>query len=211
MPQPWGELNLGDRLVVMALPTFGKTTLCEKLAAPADRALFFSTVRDFEKPERGVFTVEQLEAHPELLADPHSRIAVRAEATSGKPLASEVEALIECLEYAGRNFDRTGRGGRVVVFDEVGDYRRHLEDRLNTVFRKGRHFGIVPIFASQVATDLPLKCRKLASRVLCLGQRHADELKELRIYGAGFAERVGRWAKYEPPIEWRAEERVEAQ
>lgn len=208
--QPWGDLAIGERLVVMGLPTFGKTTLCESLAAEADSALFVSTFRDYEKVCRGVATVAQLERYPALLTEDHSRIAVRLEAQSGKPLADEVARVLTCVKRAGQHFDNHGFGGRVLILDEVGSYRRHLEDQLNEVFRGGRHYGVVPIFASQVATDLPLKCRKLASKVLCLGQRHADELKELRIYGANFAERVGRWAKYEPPIIWTAEERVEA-
>lgn len=209
MAQPWGELNIGDRIVMMGLPTFGKSTLAEKLTAEADAAIFVSTFHDYEKTERGVATVDQLEKYPALLSDPHSRIAVRLSHSSGRACAEEVAAVIDCLKFAGRNFDRTGHGGRVAVFDEVGSYRRYLEDELNEVFRGGRHYGVVPIFASQVATDIPLKCRKLASRVLCLGQRHRDELKELEIYGKPFAERVGRWAKYEPPIEWRAEERAQ--
>lgn len=211
MTQPWGTLNLGERITVNGLPTFGKTTLCEKLAAEAYAAIFLSTFRDFEKPSRGVATVDQLERYPQLLAQSYSRIAVRV--TSGKrgrALADEYARTIECVNFAGRHFDRTGKGGRIFVLDEIGDVRRHLEDELNAVFRGGRHYGIVPVFASQVATDLPLKARKLASTAYFLGQRHNDELKEIAAcYGRDFASRVGRWRKYEPPIVWLAENPTE--
>jgi hypothetical protein len=209
MMQPWGELQLGDRLLVMGLPTFGKSTLCEKLTATADRALFFSPVPDFQKPARPVYSIAELERYPDLLCGEYVRVAVKVNGR-GRELAEQAVRTFRALERAYRDFDATGEGGCVAVFDEVGDYRRFAEDELNAIFRRGRHYGLVPIFASQVATDIPLRARKLASRVLCLGQRHGDELRELRgLYGEDFARRVGAWRKYEPPAEWSAANPVE--
>lgn len=198
----------------MGEPMSGKSTLAEKLTADAHRVLYFDLCGDYDKPGRLVVTIDELEKWPELLDDRHSRVVVAVQGDDEKSIAAEALRTLQACELAGADFDRARKAGpgvsvrsksagRVVVFDEVGDYRRYAESTLNRLFRRGRHYGLVPILASQVATDFPLTCRRLASHVSCLAQSHDGELEALeQIYGADFATRVRAWRHFQPPVLW---------
>lgn len=82
-------------------------------------------------------------------------------------------------------------GNAVLVFDEVGDYRQKNEQTLNRIARNGRHDGIVPIYVSQVAIDIPYTVRRLATRVYSFAQFHPADIKALsEVYGESFAQSV---------------------
>lgn len=195
--QPWGdELNAGDREIIIGLPGDGKTTLAEGLLASAWRSVTFTPdEEDFRLPGRLVVTVAELERWPRLLAEPHLKLAVEPRDLSGEGLAREVTALVE-LAFKARNL--------ILVLDEVGDYRRQAEHSLNRLMRRCRKKGVVPVLISQVATDIPLTCRRVATRVRCLGQHERSELKALGDeYGDTFAAMVAAWKRFEPPVTWR--------
>jgi hypothetical protein len=93
-------------------------------------------------------------------------------------------------------------GDMVVVLDEVGDYKRFAEMELVKLARNGRHDGIVSMYVSQMAIDIPKGVRRLATRVYSFRQFHKDDLKALgEIYGEPFAEEVSR-AELHEVIEW---------
>lgn len=201
--QPWGDLQFGQRIIVMGEPLSGKSTLAEKLTADAHRVLWFDMCGDYERRGRLGVSVDELARWPALLDDPHARIVVRPQSEDDNGLSSEALQVLQLCERAGEAFDSTGRGGRVLVYDEVGDYRRYSEGTLNRLFRRGRHYGLVPILVSQVATDFPLTSRRIASHVYCLAQSHDSELAALEgTYGKDFAARVRAWRHYEPPVVW---------
>ncbi|MBS2026188.1 MAG: hypothetical protein JST92_27620, partial [Deltaproteobacteria bacterium] len=81
MPQPWGsQLHGASRVIVLGLPTCGKSVLAEKLASDAHRALFYTPTEDYAAPGRLVLKPRELLRWPKLLEDPHARIVVHAEA-----------------------------------------------------------------------------------------------------------------------------------
>jgi hypothetical protein len=197
MPQPWGQLAKGDKIVILGVPLSGKSTLAEKIVAGAWRVVWFDPAGDYGKPGRLSLSPAELERWPRLLDDDHARIVINPKGETDRELGDEFLAVTNLVRKAG------DKQGLIFVADEVGDYRAGAEGRINWLFRRGRHHGIVPILVSQVATDIPLKSRKLASQVYCLQQDHVDELKELaRVYGDDYAHRVQAWRKYDPPVVW---------
>lgn len=198
MPQPWGnDLTKTSREIIVGMPYSGKSTLAERLTRTAYRVVWFSPETDYEKPGRLVVTMPQLKRYPDLLLDPHLRLVVRnPENADGKVLAANLASLIDLCRWAE---------DLVLVCDEVGDYREESERVLNKLFRRGRHKGIATVLVSQVPTDIPYKCRKIASRVWCFKQSHADELKELRqLYGDSFAATAASWEPFDLPAVWVA-------
>ncbi|MHB1843227.1 MAG: hypothetical protein ACYCWW_00150 [Deltaproteobacteria bacterium] len=192
--QPWGTLEHTDRIVILGLPTSGKTWLAERLVAPAWRVVWFDPAGDYGKPGRVEVTPDELERWPRLVNDPHLRLVVTPQGETGRELAEDLTRVTNIVRK---------KGDLVFVADEVGDYRVYAEGRLGWLFRRGRHDGIATVLVSQVGTDIPLTCRKTASRVYCLAQHHPDELQKLAaIYGEAYAARVAAWQKYDPPIVW---------
>jgi hypothetical protein len=197
-----GIFRPGAREIVLGNPGTGKTRHVEALTASAFRVLYFSPVPDYYREGRLWCTVDYLERWRGLLDDPHARIVVDVQDAEGAELAELLQRVYRLLREATRR-----KGGRPFVFvkDEVGDYKEWAEDTLLSIFRRSRHNRLASIMVSQCATDIPFRCRKMASRVACFGQEHPREIAELRaVYPAEFADRVERWNPGDPPAEWRS-------
>ncbi len=197
MPQPWGQLKPTDKVLILGLPTSGKSTLAEKLVSDAHRVCWFDPAGDYSRPGRLTLSPAELERWPQLLDDPHLRLVIEPETEEERDLGAEFKTVSTLVRHAG------DKRGLVLVADEVGDYRAGAEGRINWWFRRGRHHNVATVLVSQVATDIPLKARKLASRVYCLAQEHPGELDALEeVYGHDFRVRVEAWRKYDAPVEW---------
>lgn len=184
------------------MPGSGKTRHVEALTASAFRVVYFSPVPDFYREGRLWCTVAHLDRYRGLLDDPHARIVVDVDDAEGAELAAQLQQLYRLVREATKR-----KGGRPFVFvlDEVGDYKEWAEDTLLSLFRRSRHNRTAVIMASQCATDIPFRCRKMASRVACFEQEHPRELAELRaVYPDEFVERVEAWSPGMPPAEWRS-------
>jgi hypothetical protein len=198
-----GVLRVGAREIILGMNGTGKTRYAERLSALAWRAVFFSPVPDFAKPGRLFVTISYLEQWPGLLDDPHARIAIDVQADTQEGIAAELRRLVRLLREATKRKDSPG--GFVVVLDEVGDYVRAAEEIIKSLFRRCRHNGFAVVLISQVATDIPYRCRKLATRVNTFGQEHEGELRELAsIYGQSYADAVRAWTPGTGPVIWRS-------
>lgn len=198
--QPWGSHLDGEtRVLIMGLPTCGKTEWAKKLTADAYRCAWFDVADDYSAPGRLDVTIPELERWPGLLDDPHCRIVVKPQADDEKGLAKEARAFISLAFEAG---------DLVAVLDEVGDYGKWCAGPLSKLVRRGRHRGIASVLVSQFATDFPKTCRRAASEVYVFKQAHVDDLAALakQYGGPNFAARVAAWRKYEPPATWRLSE-----
>lgn len=198
--QPWGpDLTKTSRVVILGAPHTGKTTTIERITADAWRVVWFSPAwDDFDRPGRLVLSVRELERWPVLLRDEHARIVVRPEGDAPDELADEVRRLTR-LVSAAKNL--------IVVFDEVGDYKGipDADKALTRLFRRGRHDGVATILSSQVPTDIPKTCRRIASHVYCTLLERRAELAELSgDFGDDFAARVAAWTPYQAPALWRS-------
>lgn len=178
--KPWGKFRPGDRLIILGLPFTGKSRLAAKLTEEADRVVYFDPMSDYSgysnaKP----VTVSELLENPSLLEEPRFRLAV---IPNEDTLDDDLEDTIRLVR---------GAGNAILVFDEVGDYRQRNEVILNKIARNGRHDGIVPIYVSQVAIDIPLTVRRLATRVYSYLQVHKEDIDALaERYGQAFADSV---------------------
>jgi hypothetical protein len=197
--QPWGSvLSGGERVVILGVNETGKSFTAEKLTEDAHRVLWMTPEEeDYSAPGRLELTVPELRRYHRLLADPHLRLVLRLspEETTGEGAREALSAVRQlCREYKDL----------VWVLDETGDLKDSCEDILRAIFRRDRHRGVTAMLIGQTATDIPLRCLKLASRVLCLGQAHEGELQLMAdVWGEAFAERVRAWRQYDPPVEWR--------
>jgi hypothetical protein len=178
--RPWGKFRPGERVIILGLPFTGKSKLAAKLVEGADRVLFFDPCRDYANYAGAKeITVSQLMDNPKLLSQPRFRYSIVPES---EDVEDELDDLI-ALARAVKNV--------LIVFDEVGDYRQYAEHALNKVARNGRHDGLVPIYVSQVAVDIPLTVRRLATRVYSYLQVDVRDIKALAgQYGQDFADGV---------------------
>lgn len=198
------RLHYASRVLVMGLPTTGKTMFArDALTADAHRCVYYDPADDYSAPGRLDVTAAELERWPDFLRDPHCRIVVKPQADDAKGMAAEVRTVLS-LAWEARDL--------VLLFDEVGDYRKEAERDLNKLVRRGRHQGIASVLVSQFATDFPRTCRRAASTVYVFAQKDPLELETLaRSYGADFAARAAAWRRYDPPATWRDSEIQEAQ
>jgi hypothetical protein len=156
---------------------------------------------DYYARGRLPLSISELEDNRHLLLQEHCRIVVLAR-DAGDPdmLADEAGRIIDCIYPLPGNI--------VVVFDEVGRHNRKSEKMINSLFASGNHYGIVPILASQKATDIGLGARVTASDVYCFGQHHPKELKAVYdCYGDIYAGKVAALHQGDAPVHWRESER----
>lgn len=190
-----------ERIVVLGEPTCGKSTIAEALALRSERALFFDCGGDdYTAPGRLVLSPAELARHPSFLDDPHARIVVVPEGGDARELSAELDTV---LTTVGLWRKPAPIRDMAIVLDEVGDYRAASEGLLNKLFRWSRHMKVSAILVSQVATDIPKTCRRIASHAVCVGQSHPDDLDALaEVYKQPYADSVALWRKYDPPVVW---------
>jgi hypothetical protein len=182
----------GDRIVIVGLPLSGKTYLAGKLTKDCPRILFFDPYHDYvEAAGATEISADELIENPKLLAASTFRYAVIPDEDD---LAEQLYSVVKFARAAG---------DLVLVMDEVGDYKRNAQLTLEKLARNGRHNGLVPIYVSQVAMDIPRTVRRIASRVYSFRQEDIEDIEALRErYGDAFAQKV----KNLPPHEfalWR--------
>lgn len=184
MPQPWGpKLGPPQRVCITGISQTGKTTFTEKLVAPAFRRVYASPDTEFQKQHRLVLSVDELERYPALFDLVHLAVVVQLEEYDEEKQGEEVGKLCHLMLERGRDL--------VLVYDEMGGYRRYAEVPLNRLWSRCSKRGIVPVFLSQVQTDLPLTVRKQASDAYIFAQPHKTELAEVEaVYGEEAAARV---------------------
>lgn len=169
---PWGELLPIDRVIILGIPYTGKTYFAAKLTKSARRVLYFDPYGDYHKAAGAVeFTVDELLASPEVLEKPRFKISVRPSTEDDKDTAYDLDRVVNLARDIGE---------MVVVLDEVGDYALYGQRTLNKLFRNGRHDGIVTVLVSQVATDIPRTCRRIATRIYSFLQTDPADLDALR-------------------------------
>lgn len=181
----------------------GKTRYAEQLTRDAWRCVWFSPVPDYVRPGRTHASVAYLSKYRGLFDDPHARIVVDVQGEEGRDIALELRHLVKLMREATAR--KESPGGFVLVLDEVGDYAQSGDGVLKSLFRRCRHNGFAIVLVSQCATDIPLRCRKLATRVSTFGQEHEVELTEIeKVYGADYRAAVENWRPGAPPAEWRS-------
>jgi len=193
------DLKRGDHRLVIGVPGSGKSYYAIRLVAKAHRVIYFDTTGELEEEVRHA-TVCDVEHWPsaKVTREPYFRIVVRAEQSHERDVGDEF------VYVAQRARDI---GDLVLYADEVGDYNRGPAERaLKMMHRNGHKQGVVTVFVSQRAVDIPLGCRATATRVDSFLQDSEDDLKALReVYdpgSPGFAERVRAWQPKQPPITW---------
>ena len=194
-PNPLGQFRLGDRVIIIGLPLSGKTYLAGKLTKDVPRILFFDPYHDYKEAAKATeVKADDLIKNPKMLHTSRFRLSI---IPNEDFLADQLE---DCVSIA------RAAGNLVFVMDEVGDYKKEATNTLEKLARNGRHDGLVPIYVSQVAMDIPRTVRRLASQVYSFRQNDIDDLDALRErYGDAFAEKVSRlppheFAKWTPQV-----------
>jgi DNA helicase HerA-like ATPase len=190
----WGQYKPPDVVLIIGMPGSGKTTDARGLAEKADRVFYVDPAGDYRADSDQV-TLDELVKSPEILAPHDCRVSLALESESDQDLAQEVTTAL-ALACAAGDF--------LIVLDEVGDYKKCAEGPLGRLARKGRHSGIVSIWVSQFATDIPRTVRRAATEVRCFAQSHPDDLDALEeCYGPDFRAQVEQWQVNEAPAVWR--------
>jgi len=179
-PKPLGDFRPGDRIIIIGLPLSGKTFLAAKLTANVSRILFFDPYHDYAQAAGAEeVSADELIENPQRLAQARFRLAVIPDEAD---IAMQLEEVIRIARAAGN---------LVLVMDEVGDYKRNAQLELEKLARNGRHNGIVPIYVSQVAMDIPRTVRRIATQVYSFRQEDMEDLDALsERYGEKFATEV---------------------
>jgi len=197
--KPFGShLVAGERVVVLGVPGTGKTTIVRELTADAPRCVWYDRALDYEAPDRLCLTMAELRDNPLLLGSDLVRIAVSpTDDQDEREEAADLDWLCKTVRKVGPI---------VLAMDELGDLRPFADRCLGTLFRKCRKELVVPIAASQFATDLPVRVRKAATRAIITAQTHPTELAEVeRTYGLDVRESVERWEPFNRTV-WRTDQ-----
>jgi hypothetical protein len=182
---PWGPFHVADRILILGISYTGKTTKAAELARGGDRVLAFDPLHDYARFGYEEWSVGELAERPELLDRARFKIAAIPDE---EDLAGDLSTFVQLARDAGNV---------VVIFEEVGDYSAEGFADLNKVARNGRHEGIVPLFVSQNAVDIPKTVRRTATYVYSFRQQEPDDLKQLEgRCGADFVARAkAAWEK----------------
>ncbi len=190
---PVGDFIYGDRVIIIGLPLSGKTYLAAKLTRNVPRILFFDPYHDYGHGMDGEdaagaeeIAADTLIENPRLLAKPRFRYAIIPDEND---IAMQLEEVVMIARAAGN---------LVLVMDEVGDYKDNAKKTLEKLARNGRHNGLVPIYVSQVAMDIPRTVRRIATRVYSFRQEDIDDLDALsERYGEKYAAEVSSLKEHE--------------
>jgi hypothetical protein len=175
---PRGPFREGERLIVIGLPMSGKTTLAAELTKDCPRLAFITTMQDDARMFKALPIPAEtfLDDPKQFVGRARFRVAVVMDAGAE---AEQLAAILHVMRAAG---------DCVVVLDEVGDYKQKAELELVKLARNGRHNGIVSVYISQMAVDIPKGVRRLATRVYSFQQYHPHDIDALdEIYGEDFA------------------------
>lgn len=183
-----GPFRVGERIIILGIPMSGKTTLAATLTKSVKRIVYFDPFHDYaEIANAKAVKASELFKNPKILDQSEFRYAIQPDDTGD--LAQDFDDTVMLVRAAG---------DMVFVMDEIGDYKRETEQTLAKIARNIRHNGIVPIFVSQVATDIPKTVRRLATAVYSFRQEHPDDLEALeKVYGEAFAQEVSQLPEHE--------------
>lgn len=192
MTSPLGQLFDRSHELVLGVPGSGKTHRARERLSSARRVVFFDpTGHDYSGEGEQVDVGDVTE---ELLEHRFARLVV----VPGLEVAADFAATVAACRMAG-----TAHGGVVLCADEVGDYSRQAADHLTRLHRNGHHDGVASVLVSQCAVDIPLTCRRTATRVASLLQTASADLDALETeYGPQFREAVARWRPGDVPAVW---------
>lgn len=200
MSGPWGPLlSCPDHILVIGVPQSGKTTHAKRLAATAPRVVYFDPSGDYEDVRGRTLVTVQRWPGREFTQRTHFRIVVRAGRSPHVDVADEFVYVAERVREIGPV---------VLLADEVGDYNKGPAERaLKGLHRNGHHDGVVTLYVSQRAVDIPLGCRATATEVRSFLQDNEDDLDALRkAYDPGhpgYAAKVRAWEPGQRPVIWR--------
>ena len=200
MVNPWGdELRNTDHRLILGVPQSGKTTYAKKVVSSARRVIYFDPQGDFEDTRGArIVTVEDWPAKS-FFDERYFRLVVQAGRNDEFDVSEE-------FVYVARRVREIGN--LVLLADEVGDYNKGKAERaLKMLHRNGHKQGIVTVFVSQRAVDIPLGCRATATRVDSFLQDSEEDLDAIRkVYdpgSPGYSERVRAWQPHRPPVTWQ--------
>jgi hypothetical protein len=167
-------------VVIIGLPMSGKSYLAAKLTKDAPRVLYFDPFHDYAETAGAVeISADSLIENPSQLNRSSFNFAIIPDEDD---LAMQLEEVVKVARAAG---------DLVLVLDVVGDYKREATLELEKLARNGRHNGLVPVYVSQVAMDIPRTVRRLATRVYSFRQEDKDDIEALaERYGDSFASKV---------------------
>lgn len=179
--RPLGPFIPGDRVIVIGLPLSGKTYLVgKKLTVDCPRILFFDPYHDYnEMAGAEEISANKLIENPSILNKSTFRYAIIPDEDF---IADQLDDSVRIARAAGN---------LVFVMDEVGDYKREATLTMEKLARNGRHDGLVPIYVSQVAMDIPRTVRRIATRVYSFRQEDIEDIDALsERYGESYANEV---------------------
>lgn len=189
-----GKLISFDRVIILGVPLTGKTYFAAQLTKDCTRVIYFDPCGDYARYGATEFTVDELEAAQYILRKPAFKIAVRPNDDDSASMADDLERTVRLCRSVGH---------MTIVLDEVGDYCQEGARTINKLFRNGRHDDIVTILVSQVATDIPKTCRRIATKFYSFLQEDPGDLDALEEKcGSNFREKVRAWNVGNPPAYW---------
>jgi hypothetical protein len=195
---PWGpDLHLGEHRLVVGVPGSGKTCYARRVVRRAHRVIYFDPGGDYDQtPGAEVVTVHRWPSRSYFRQE-YFRLVVEVD-----PESETGDQFVWVAQRAREV------GNLVLLCDEVGDYNRGPAERaLKNLNRNGHKRGIVTVYVSQRAMEIPLGARASATRVDSFLQDSEDDLDTLHdLYDPsepGFSERVRAWTPHHPPVTWQ--------
>lgn len=190
-----GPFTIGDHWIIVGVPQSGKTVLALRLVKACRRVVYFDPRAEYEA--RGE-PIKPSDLRSDHFAGEWLRLTIQANRNS------EIDPAVEFVHSS--RIVRDGariHGSLVYVCDEIGDYAAGAMRTLRQIHANGHKDGVVSLFVSQRAVDLPLGCRATATRVLSLLQTHPTDLQRLEDeFGPEMRSAAQAWRPYSPPAVW---------